>query len=154
MSIRLVSSARNLREQFKGNGGTNLTASSGASIFTSASGISNAKTMDPSNPSPSLLSRQGTLLRRSKSQQKRKLIAKVFTDDNNGHHDGTPDLSMEMTLVIVKRCIKEIRERGKSLCFVYPFSRYVDTHIHAFKQTHTHLARTFTLSHGHKHSIA
>ncbi|KAG0098108.1 hypothetical protein BGZ93_001142 [Podila epicladia] len=122
MSIRLVSSARNLREQFKGNGGTNLTASSGASIFTSASGISNAKTMDPSGASPSLLSRQGSILRstsngnlrRSKSQQKKNLIAKVFADDNNGHHDGTPDLSMEMTLVIVKRCIKEIRERGKS----------------------------------------
>ncbi|KAG0336495.1 hypothetical protein BG000_006521 [Podila horticola] len=122
MSIRLVSSARNLREQFKGNGGTNLTASSGASIFTSASGISNAKTIDQSGASPSLLSRQGSLLRstsngnlrRSKSQQKKNLIAKVFADDN-GHHDGTPDLSMEMTLVIVKRCIKEIRLTTKGI---------------------------------------
>ncbi|KAG0034880.1 hypothetical protein BGZ82_005570 [Podila clonocystis] len=123
MSIRLVSSARNLREQFKGNGGTNLTASSGASIFTSASGISNAKTIDPSGASPSLLSRQGSLLRstsngnlrRSKSQQKKNLIAKVFADDNHGHHDGMPDLSMEMTLVIVKRCIKEIRLTTKGI---------------------------------------
>jgi len=27
-------------------------------------------------------------------------------------HDALPELSMEMTLVIVKRCVKEIRERG------------------------------------------
>ncbi|KAF9212435.1 hypothetical protein BGZ59_006761 [Podila verticillata] len=122
MSIRLVSSARNLREQFKGNGGTNLTASSGASIFTSASGISSARTGDPSGASPSLLSRQGSLLRstsngnlrRSKSQQKKNLIAKVFADDN-AHHDGMPDLSMEMTLVIVKRCVKEIRLTTKGI---------------------------------------
>ncbi|KAF9331955.1 hypothetical protein BG006_005188 [Podila minutissima] len=118
MSIRLVSSARNLREQFKGNGGTNLTASGGISIYTSASGgISNVKTLDPSSPSPSLLSRQGSFLRRSKSQHKKKLIPKVFADDNNnnGHHDGTLDLSMEMTLVIVKRCIKEIRLATKGI---------------------------------------
>ncbi|KAG0338192.1 hypothetical protein BG004_007315 [Podila humilis] len=117
MSIRLVSSARNLREQFKGNGGTNLTASSGASIFTTNSGLNNPRTADPS--SASVISRQDTLLRstssgnlrRSKSQQKKNLLSKVFTDEANANYEGV-DLSMELTLLIVKRCVKEIRERG------------------------------------------
>ncbi|KAF8986264.1 hypothetical protein BGZ46_006886 [Entomortierella lignicola] len=40
MSLRLVSSARNLREQFKGNSSSNLMASSGSSIVTANSGKS------------------------------------------------------------------------------------------------------------------
>ncbi|GJJ75707.1 hypothetical protein EMPS_08065 [Entomortierella parvispora] len=36
--------------------------------------------------------------------------AKSVQKKNN--HDALPELSMEMTLVIVKRCVKEIRERG------------------------------------------
>ncbi|KAF9186138.1 hypothetical protein BGZ50_002631 [Haplosporangium sp. Z 11] len=119
MSLRLVSSAKNLRGQFKGssnssnnnNNGHN-TMSSGSSIFTATSGISHAKTMDTAgmNSANSILSRPGTVLRatssgnlrRTKSTHKNKLIAKVFADDS-GHNDTLPDLSMEMTLLIVKR---------------------------------------------------
>ncbi|KAF9952924.1 hypothetical protein BGZ72_005809 [Mortierella alpina] len=127
MSLRLVSSAKNLREQFKGTSSSHsshsnqtLTMSSGSSIFTASSGISHARTLDPAamNSASSILSRQGTILRtssggqlrRSKSMQKKTLISKVFADDSG--NDSLPDLSMEMTLLIVKRCIKEIRERG------------------------------------------
>ncbi|KAF9290503.1 hypothetical protein BGZ68_006877 [Mortierella alpina] len=127
MSLRLVSSAKNLREQFMGTSSSNsshsnqsLTMSSGSSIFTASSGISHARTLDPAsmNSASSILSRQGTILRsssgaqlrRSKSMQKKTLISKVFADDSG--NDALPDLSMEMTLLIVKRCIKEIRERG------------------------------------------
>ncbi|KAF9116098.1 hypothetical protein BGX27_004896 [Mortierella sp. AM989] len=117
MSLRLVSSARNLREQFKGNSSSNLTTSSGSSIATA-----NSKTLDSNGTSSgnSVLTRQGTLLRSSsshgnlrssKSTQKKTLIAKVFADDS-GHNEPLPDLSMEMTLLVVKRCVKEIRERG------------------------------------------
>ncbi|KAG0260902.1 hypothetical protein BG011_001556 [Mortierella polycephala] len=126
MSLRLVSSAKNLRDQFKGNSNnsnnSNTTSnntsnshnamSSGSSIFTAASGISHAKTMDVArmNSANSILSRPGTVLRatsngnlrRTKSAHKKKLIAKVFADDS-GHNDALPDLSMEMTLLIVKR---------------------------------------------------
>ncbi|KAI1318431.1 hypothetical protein EDD11_006515 [Mortierella claussenii] len=128
MSLRLVSSAKNLREQFRGNSqqsSSNLlpAASSGNSILTSNSNKSNVKTMDSQGMSSgqSAISRQGSMLRtfsngtmrRSKSMQKKTLIAKVFADDSE-HHDNLSELSMEMTLVVVKRCIKEIRERGKS----------------------------------------
>jgi len=44
--------------------------------------------------------------------QKKTLISKVFADDSN-HSNELQDLSMEMTLLVVKRCVKEIRERGK-----------------------------------------
>ncbi|KAF8939208.1 hypothetical protein BGZ58_010382 [Dissophora ornata] len=111
MSIRLVSSAKNLREQFRtpsnstGSNVANPMSSSGASASTS-----------PNGPS---LSRQGSLMRssssgllRSKSMQKRSLMAKVFADEVLDPHNALPDLSMEMTLLIVKRCVKEIRERG------------------------------------------
>ncbi|KAF9940789.1 hypothetical protein BGZ67_006806 [Mortierella alpina] len=94
--------------------------SSGSSIVTATSGISHARTLDPTamNSASSILSRQGTILRtssggqlrRSKSMQKKTLISKVFADESG--NDSLPDLSMEMTLLIVKRCIKEIRERG------------------------------------------
>ncbi|KAK3818314.1 MAG: hypothetical protein J3R72DRAFT_529331, partial [Linnemannia gamsii] len=86
MSLRLVSSARNLRDQFKGGNSSQTTnnnlatVSSGSSIFTASSGISNTKTLDPSGMTSagSILSRQGTLLRaqsngnlrRNKSLQK------------------------------------------------------------------------------------
>ncbi|KAF9985109.1 hypothetical protein BGZ75_003344 [Mortierella antarctica] len=40
-------------------------------------------------------------------------MSKVFADDESSSHSALPELSMEMTLLIVKRCIKEIRERGK-----------------------------------------
>ncbi|KAF9430448.1 hypothetical protein BGZ94_006796 [Podila epigama] len=104
-------SIRNLREQFKGNGGSNLAVSSGISILTGASGLSSAGTPDGS--APSLLSRRGSLLRssshgnlrRSKSQHKK-------GPNGAGHQDNYGDLTMEMTLVIVKRCVKEIRLRG------------------------------------------
>ncbi|KAG0345738.1 hypothetical protein BG005_001132 [Podila minutissima] len=83
-NLRLVSSAKNLRSQFKGiNNGT----SSSASIYTAGSSV-------PHNGLPT----------QSKSMQKKTPNAKVFADE--------PDLSMEMTLLVVKRCVKEIRERG------------------------------------------
>ncbi|KAG0048351.1 hypothetical protein BGZ83_006676 [Gryganskiella cystojenkinii] len=126
MSLRLVSSARNLREQFKSptsptaNNGNNQIQSSGASVHTNSSGISRAQTLEPSSTS---LSRQGSLLRstsngnlrRAKSMQKKPttLMSKVFADESNqGHTNELQDLSMEMTLLVVKRCVKEIRERG------------------------------------------
>ncbi|KAG0274697.1 hypothetical protein BGZ95_009552 [Linnemannia exigua] len=128
MSLRLVSSARNLRDQFKGgnssqtaNSNNLATASSGSSIFTANSGISNTKTLDPSGMTSagSILSRQGTLLRaqsngnlrRNKSLQKKSHLGR-----GDPHHSPMPDLSMEVTRVIVKRCIKEIRERGTFFC--------------------------------------
>ncbi|KAF9096628.1 hypothetical protein BGX23_010804 [Mortierella sp. AD031] len=124
MSLRLVSSAKNLRDQFKGgnsqtNNNNNHNASSGNSIFTTNSGISNTKTLDPSGMASggSILSRQGTLLRASssnnlrqnKSIQKKTLMGRV---DPIGP---MPDLSMEVTRVIVKRCIKEIRLTTKGI---------------------------------------
>ncbi|KAF9581696.1 hypothetical protein BGW38_001192, partial [Lunasporangiospora selenospora] len=120
MSLRLVSSARNLREQFKG---TPASSVSSASASSNLSASSTSSIFDPSSPSQSgssMLSRQNSLLRstsngnlrRSKSQKKN-IIAKVFTDDS-GYQAAPPDLSMEMTLLIVKRCVKEIRERGHS----------------------------------------
>ncbi|KAK3829335.1 MAG: hypothetical protein J3Q66DRAFT_28293 [Benniella sp.] len=114
MSLRLVSSAKNLREQFKTNGITSTLAASNASSATGS------PTLDTGLHSPSLPSRQGTILRsssshgalrRAKSPPKRTFISKVFTDETE-QSDALPDLSMEMTLVIVKRCVKEIRERG------------------------------------------
>ncbi|KAF9196877.1 hypothetical protein BGZ50_005952 [Haplosporangium sp. Z 11] len=123
MSVRLVSSAKNLREQFKNannnnNNNNNLMTSSGASVYTTSSGISLTRTLDPKNDSS--ISRQGSLLRtssngnlrRAKSAQKKGLMSKVFADDESDSHASMPDLSMEMTLLIVKRSIKEIRERG------------------------------------------
>lgn len=126
MSVRLVSSAKNLRESFKNQAGssTNLPASSGISIFTATSDMSQTRSLDPTSPysgsNPSL-SRQGSLLRsssngnlrRAKSVQKKGLMSKVFAEAETENNMVMPDLSMEMTLLIVKRCVKEIRERGK-----------------------------------------
>ncbi|GJJ70294.1 hypothetical protein EMPS_02643 [Entomortierella parvispora] len=117
-SLRLVSSARNLREQFNrptspvAGTSSNLVQSSGASV---SSGVSQSRTLEPT----SSLSRQGSLprstssgnLRRTKSMQKKTLISKVFADDSSNNNE-LQDLSMEMTLLVVKRCVKEIRERG------------------------------------------
>ncbi|KAG0342225.1 hypothetical protein BG000_006144 [Podila horticola] len=121
-NIRLVSSAKNLRSQFKGisNGSSNnLNSSSSASIYTAGSSVSQSRSLDPSASGSGSLSRQGGLLRstsngdlrRSKSIQKKTLIAKVFADEP-APQESHPDLSMEMTLLVVKRCVKEIRERG------------------------------------------
>ncbi|KAG0279751.1 hypothetical protein BGZ96_001821 [Linnemannia gamsii] len=132
MSVRLVSSAKNLRESFKTQAGTstNLPSSSGISIFTATSDMSQTRPLDPTSPysgsNPSL-SRQGSLLRsssngnlrRAKSIQKKGLMSKVFAEAEAGQNMAMPDLSMEMTLLVVKRCVKEIRERGK---FNYPLS--------------------------------
>ncbi|KAF9132737.1 hypothetical protein BGW39_011441 [Mortierella sp. 14UC] len=118
MSLRLASSARNLRDQFKGGNAqqTNLTASSGSSIFTASSGISHTKTLDPSgsNSGGSILSRQGTLLRAQSNGNLRsnKSLQKKSHLGRGDPQAPMPDLSMEVTRVIVKRCIKEIRERG------------------------------------------
>lgn len=124
-NIRLVSSAKNLRSQFKGisNGSSNnLNSSSSASIYTAGSSVSQSRSLDPSASGSGSLSRQGGLLRstsngdlrRSKSIQKKTLIAKVFADEP-APQESHPDLSMEMTLLVVKRCVKEIRERGNHL---------------------------------------
>jgi hypothetical protein len=138
MSLRLVSSARNLRDQFKGGNNSqqqtgNSTTSSGSSIFTNASNVSNIKTLDPSGvPSGgSILSRQGTLLRAQSNGNLRRAKS-IQKKSNMGRGDSSmPDLSMEVTRVIVKRCIKEIRERGRypppcsflpSFAFLFPFS--------------------------------
>ena len=40
-------------------------------------------------------------------------MSKVFAESETENNMVMPDLSMEMTLLIVKRCVKEIRERGK-----------------------------------------
>lgn len=118
MSLRLVSSARNLRDQFKGGNSqqqtSNPTASSGSSVFTASSGITNTKTLDPSGMTSgsSMLSRQGTLLR-AQSNGNLRQAKSIQKKSNMGRGDSPmPDLSMEVTRVIVKRCIKEIRERG------------------------------------------
>ncbi|KAG0072196.1 hypothetical protein BGZ89_007605, partial [Linnemannia elongata] len=113
MSVRLVSSAKNLRESFKNQAGssTNLPASSGISIFTATSDMSQTRSLDPTSPysgsNPSL-SRQGSLLRsssngnlrRAKSVQKKGLISKVFAEAETENNMAMPDLSMEMTLLI------------------------------------------------------
>ncbi|KAG9073174.1 hypothetical protein KI688_000961 [Linnemannia hyalina] len=126
MSVRLVSSAKNLRETFKNQTGSssNLPASSGISIFTATSDMSQTRSLDPTSPysgsNPSL-SRRGSLLRsssngnlrRAKSVQKKGLMSKVFAEAETESNMAMPDLSMEMTLLIVKRCVKEIRDRGK-----------------------------------------
>ncbi|KAF9355920.1 hypothetical protein BGX34_010182 [Mortierella sp. NVP85] len=115
MSVRLVSSAKNLREQFKPTGSASgLSQSSPLST-----GISRSQTLGP--PSNQTLSRKNTLLRTSSSgnlrrskSTKKGLMSKVFADEQANSHDSMPDMSMEMTHLIVKRCVKEIRERGKS----------------------------------------
>ncbi|KAK3820838.1 MAG: hypothetical protein JOS17DRAFT_793648 [Linnemannia elongata] len=113
MSVRLVSSAKNLRESFKNQAGssTNLPASSGISIFTATSDMSQTRSLDPTSPysgsNPSL-SRQGSLLRsssngnlrRAKSVQKKGLMSKVFAEAETENNMVMPDLSMEMTLLI------------------------------------------------------
>ncbi|KAF9932107.1 hypothetical protein FBU30_008921 [Linnemannia zychae] len=132
MSVRLVSSARNLRESFKNpqmaNGtSSTIPTSSGISVYTATSDVSQqSRSLDPMSPmsgtgsNPSL-SRQGSILRssssnsnlrRAKSIQKKGLISKVFSEAETEQNMAMPDLSMEMTLLIVKRCVKEIRERG------------------------------------------
>ncbi|KAF8929205.1 hypothetical protein BGZ47_001201 [Haplosporangium gracile] len=113
MSVRLVSSAKNLRESFKNQAGsfTNPPASSGVSIFTATSDMSQSRSLDPTSPysasNPSL-SRRGSLLRsssngnlrRAKSIQKKGLISKVFAESETENNMAMPDLSMEMTLLI------------------------------------------------------
>lgn len=134
-NLRLVSSAKSLRSQFKGisNGSSNnLNSSSSASIYTAGSSVSQSRSLDPSASVPGSVSRQGSLqqstsngnLRRSKSVQKKTLIAKVFADEA-APQESRPDLSMEMTLLVVKRCVKEIRERGNHpgdllKCLLFP----------------------------------
>ncbi|KAF9288016.1 hypothetical protein BGZ68_000913 [Mortierella alpina] len=124
MSVRHISSAKNLREHFKSPNASSVTlvASSNASVYTTASGATRAGNLEPPNGSP--VSRQGTLLRstsngtlrRSRSIQQRKgIMSKVFADDESSPHSALPDLSMEMTLLIVKRCIKEIRLTTKGI---------------------------------------
>ncbi|KAF9161103.1 hypothetical protein DFQ26_004888 [Actinomortierella ambigua] len=116
MSIRLVSSAKNLREQFRGQSSSSLVPS-GASVYSTNSTASHARTVDtsmrPFNQPASMhqMSRAGSHgpLRRSKSQKKT-IMAKVLGDGVDS--DAIPDLSMEMTLLIVRRCVKEIRARG------------------------------------------
>ncbi|KAF9904930.1 hypothetical protein EC991_002230 [Linnemannia zychae] len=134
MSVRLVSSARNLRESFKNpngssSGGSSINSSnnnssfptsSGISIYTASSDVSHQATrasLEPTSPfsgtssNPSL-SRQGSLLRsssngnlrRAKSVQRKGLISKVFAEAETESNMAMPDLSMEMTLLIVKRC--------------------------------------------------
>ncbi|KAF9132062.1 hypothetical protein BGW39_000857 [Mortierella sp. 14UC] len=134
MSVRLVSSARNLRESFKNTNGnssgssssinssnnSNFPTSSGISIFTASSDVSHQAmraSLEPTSPfsgnssNPSL-SRRGSLLRsssngnlrRAKSVQKKGLMSKVFAEAETGNNMAMPDLSMEMTLLIVKRC--------------------------------------------------
>lgn len=50
-------------------------------------------------------------------------MSKVFAEAETEQNMAMPDLSMEMTLLIVKRCVKEIRERGK---FNHPLSLFED----------------------------
>ncbi|KAF8942216.1 hypothetical protein BGZ47_006702 [Haplosporangium gracile] len=121
MSLRLVSSARNLRDQFKGGNSqqqtSNITTSSGSSIFTNSSNISNTKALDPSGMTSggSMLSRQGTLLRAQSNGNLRRAKS-IQKKSNMGKGDSPmPDLSMEVTRVIVKRCIKEIRLTTKGI---------------------------------------
>ncbi|KAG9324825.1 hypothetical protein KVV02_001570 [Mortierella alpina] len=141
-SVRHFSSAKNLREQFKGpnTSSCTLVASSNASTYTASTCSTRVGNLEPPNGSP--VSRQGSLLRstsngtlrRTRSIQQRKgIMSKVFADDESSPHSALPDLSMEMTLLIVKRCIKEIRERGKftiagnlalSIAVVYHINRY------------------------------
>ena len=112
MSLRLVSSARSLRDQFKSSSGgcsnNNLLASSGNSVFTNSSGISQSRTADPFSSGTSILSRQETLMRSSSNGN----VNRTRSVQKKNSHDALPELSMEMTLVIVNRCVKEIRERG------------------------------------------
>ncbi|KAG9069082.1 hypothetical protein KI688_009975 [Linnemannia hyalina] len=121
MSLRLVSSARNLRDQFKGGNSqqqtSNLTASSGSSVFTTSSGISNTKTLDPSGMTSggSMLSRQGTLLRAQSNGNLRQTKSVQKKTNMSKSDSPMPDLSMEVTRVIVKRCIKEIRLTTKGI---------------------------------------
>ncbi|KAG0279093.1 hypothetical protein BGZ95_002279 [Linnemannia exigua] len=132
MSVRLVSSAKNLRESFKNSSGTSnnssssgssssntFSTSSGISIFTASSDVSHQAaraSLEPTSPfsgtssNPSL-SRRGSLLRsssngnlrRAKSIQKKGLMSKVFAEAETENNMAMPDLSMEMTLLIVKR---------------------------------------------------
>ncbi|KAG0006224.1 hypothetical protein BGZ79_006918 [Entomortierella chlamydospora] len=105
MPIRPTSSAKNLRDQFKGsNIGANM-----SSIDSPTSGISRSKTLEPAirHSKSGLLrtSSGGGSLRRVKSFQKK----------GKDSLAATLDLSMEVTLVIVKRCVKEIRLTCKGI---------------------------------------
>ncbi|KAG0006105.1 hypothetical protein BGZ65_009319 [Modicella reniformis] len=126
MSLRLVSSAKNLRDQFKSTNNIHAVLTSGTSPASNGTGVDAAHGMPSSN---SILPRQGSILRSSTSHsalrrakspsKKTTLKSKVFTDES-GQQNALPDLSMDVTLVIVKRCVKEIRERGKfPLVFVF-----------------------------------
>ncbi|KAG0345345.1 hypothetical protein BG004_003779 [Podila humilis] len=114
----MATSAKNPKSPFKALSSSSLISSSGASVYTAGSSLSQSQSLEPTTPSGAL-SRHGSLfrsssngtLRRSKSVQKKTLISKVFADESE-QHDMHPDLSMEMTLLVVKRCVKEIRERG------------------------------------------
>ncbi|KAF9929178.1 hypothetical protein FBU30_001791 [Linnemannia zychae] len=120
MSLRLVNSAKNLRDQFiGGNSSSSHTASSSSSIFTNSS-IANSKTQDSSGlaSSSSILSRQGTLLRAQSSgnlRRKKSIQKKSGLSRGGDQHSPMPDLSMEVTRVIVKRCIQEIRLTTKGI---------------------------------------
>lgn len=115
-AVRLVSSAKNLREQFKSPTSSSITMGSNN---THNGSISRSQTLGPP-ANGSSLSRRGTLLRtsssgnlnRTKSIPKKSIISKVFADEESKEQETLPDLSMDMTYLIVKRCVKEIRERG------------------------------------------
>ncbi|KAF9319621.1 hypothetical protein BGZ91_004911, partial [Linnemannia elongata] len=94
MSLRLVSSARNLRDQFKGGNSqqqtSNPTASSGSSVFTASSGITNTKTLDPSGmtsgSSMLSLTTKGILRQVQMAQSKEVVIDTIrliLDDDSN-----------------------------------------------------------------------
>ncbi|KAF9915595.1 hypothetical protein BX616_005792 [Lobosporangium transversale] len=121
MSVRLVSSAKSLREQFRAaqSNGNSTMPSNSAVAHTPSNGVSRSKTLrppigakSPSRQNTLLRTSSGGNLRRAKSIQKKGLISKVFADEEVNPHEALPDLSMEVTSLIVKRCIKEIRERG------------------------------------------
>ncbi|KAF9108515.1 hypothetical protein BGX27_008321 [Mortierella sp. AM989] len=104
--------SKNIRDQFKGTNNGNNKSFSGASVHTSWSGVSRSKTLDPA--ARHSISQKGSLLRSSSGGSNLRR-AKSMQKKPKDHQTALPDLSMEVTLLIVKRCVKEIRERGKRL---------------------------------------
>ncbi|KAF9199497.1 hypothetical protein BGZ49_010370 [Haplosporangium sp. Z 27] len=112
MPIRATASAKNLRDQLK-RSKTELSnkTSNADNVHTTTDGASRANTLDPATRNS--LSRSGSLLRTVSGGGGSLRRVKSFQRKGKDLQNSLPDLSMDVTLLIVRRCVKEIRERGK-----------------------------------------
>ncbi|KAF9435423.1 hypothetical protein BGZ76_006328 [Entomortierella beljakovae] len=103
MSLRSTNSAKNLREQFMRTNSENVrTNSYNGDIINH--GVTRSKTIE--SPARQPVSRKGSLLRSSSGGSNVRRAKSIQKKTND------PDISMEVALLITKRCVKEIRERG------------------------------------------